>query len=399
MCLPNIEIPSIDLLLTNEVRVAAQQDSLKKIQEAISENHVTMVLGAGVSIPANMPNWQGLISQMLGYAMQYRNYFHSYTSPDLARERKLQKELISKELKILRGANTLESGQYIRQVLELAVEDFDDELLKEIINAIIEKNLGPKEFLTDYKNNHPELDLQNGGSATQRILATESTLCAVSYLIKEKVHRALTYNYDTLVQEYMSVVFQVPEDSIVTHAGKWTKTECQTPIEIFHVHGYLPRKSQESKPTPMFPVESSELIFSEDSYYNTEQYEAYNWQNSIQSYYLNRDHCVFVGFSADDYNFRRILKQLGKKGTGRPEHYLILAVDDVVRDTWESICQHGITTCASIDDIKNDTLVMLDQILDMKEKYWRRYGFYPVWTTVKDIPKLILSLDPTENPV
>ena len=103
----------------------------------------------------------------------------------------------------------------------------------------------------------------------------------------------------------------------------------------------------------------------------------------------------FVGFSADDYNFRRILRQLGDPNAqraNRPKHYLILTIDELVKDTWVSICRSHVPRGTTPEDVRSDTLVLLQKILHMKENYWMRYGFYPIWVSINDIPQTLLSL-------
>ena len=118
---------------------------------------------------------------------------------------------------------------------------------------------------------------------------------------------------------------------------------------------------------------------------------AYNWFNTIQSYYLNNSTCVFVGFSGDDYNFRRILRQLGH-GNARG-HYLVVMIDDLYKDIYKNTCQYFASSKSS-DEIAHMAKLLLDRILESKDKYWREYRFYPIWVTIEDIPKALVSLLP-----
>ncbi len=407
-CGSYIDVPPIASLFEGQMNVWEERWKMCKedVQKALKQSRATLFLGAGVSAPAGMPGWQGLISQMSGYALQYRDYKKERPNGDAAwrekRERllKIEEQLIADKLSIFNGVNVLESGQYIEQMFKQIVNDLsggnvDYEPLRAVISAIIQNSLTPEDFLDKWKRDNP-----GGDPKDLKAVASGSSLCAVAYLLQAPggFRRALTYNYDSLVQEYLSSIFGQPSNRIITHSEGWNPKEAKDSIDIFHVHGYIPR-STTSGTSSEHPMESQRIILSEDSYYNTERYEAYNWQNSIQAFYLNRDTCVFVGFSAEDYNFRRILRQMGinqknRDGTfKRPRHYLFLTIDSIVKDTWMNMCRRHLSGGeTSYEAILEDTLIFLQRQLDAKETYWAEKGFYPIWVTIKDIPPLLLSL-------
>jgi len=392
-CPSCIEIPLIDVLISNPMK-DAQTAHLDKIREALSRDRATLVLGAGISIPMGMPNWLGLISQMAGYAQRYSSYTVSGSVGGTLTTRELENELISDGLQLFKGVNVLESAQYIEETLrEAAGEKSVQSLIKATLSPIIEHSMTldvwtKKRWNVDY----PAVSL------TPLAAAQRYSLCAVAHLlsVKNGFRRALTYNFDTLLQEYLIDLFGVSPDQIFTHPGEWSAyrgQDSKDSIQIFHVHGCIPRKENQISPSSAFPKESDQIILTENSYYDTERFGTYNWQNSIQSYYLNRDSCVFVGFSADDYNFRRILKHTGKnrRSDGSP-HYLLLTVDDTVRETWATICRRSLFSDASENQVREQTLQLLQMQLNMKTLYWKQHGFYPIWVTVNDIPAYLLSL-------
>lgn len=360
----------------------------RSIRDQIKRRRATLVLGAGISIPMGMPNWQGLVSQMSGYAFQYQDYMRGRPATEQKRLLELERKLIFQELKVFGNSNVLESGQYIAQVLGTAArEKSGEELVIEVISAIIEGSKRP----VQWQNEHP----LKAGSV---MAAEQNSLFAAAYALKEGFHRALTYNFDTLTQECLIEIFHVPSEEILTHPGEWNDQPWaggDKGIEIFHVHGCIPRRANLNCPSSAFPKESKRIVLSEDSYYDTERFEAYNWQNSIQSYHLNRDSCVFVGFSAEDYNFRRILRQMGDVNGGRlkrPRHYLVLTIDDIVRETWKNVCLSRLPDRADPDELLGDTVVLLAQQLKTRADYWKRYGFFPIWVTISGIPRFLLSL-------
>ena len=400
-----IDVPLVKDLLGRHME--QQENYLQEIRQTMKSGQTALVLGAGISIPMKMPTWQGLVSQMAGHAMKYYDYKNQRDKPDAdetdhRRLSRLEQELISKELTLFSGINVLESGQYIAQTLgKPGQRRSGEELIKEIVSVIVEDSTKPQDFLKNWEAEHPD---QASGALNREekllALARSESLCAAAYLLRAKngFRCALTYNFDTLVEEYLIKLIDVPPGRIISHPGEWSgkcAKKSKDPIHIFHVHGCIPRRESRQDPDLTFLRESRSIILSEDSYYDTERYEAYNWQNSIQSYYLNRNSCVFVGFSADDYNFRRILRQMdtpGARRTNGPRHYLILTINELVKDIWMSICRSHLSKGTTAENIRRDTLMLLRKLLYMKENYWARYGFYPIWVSVDDIPETLLSL-------
>ena len=396
-CQSQIELPGIGALLDSEMN-DKRQENIEKLKNTLQWG-ATLVLGSGVSIPAGLPDWAGLISRMSGYALQYQQYIESNTSDikNQVRLAQLERELISGDLKILGGVNMLEAGQYISQQLEATREQAGEDLLKEVLTAIVEESKTAEDYLAEWKKLHPGMEPERGDIASARAVAHDNTLCAVAYLLQAKggFRRAMTYNYDTLVQEYLISVFGISESRIVSHSEQWTPFTERDPIEIIHLHGCIPRVANRGRGTA-FPQESHRVILSEDSYYDTERNGAYNWQNSVQSFFLNRESCAFVGFSADDYNFRRILRQLGKCSEHHA-HFLFMTVDQIALDTLESVCQNRLKVHRTVcpDVLKHDALLLLNRQLSMKARYWEnKYHFFPIWVTIADIPKTLLSILP-----
>lgn len=407
-CGATIALPGICELLSD--KMAKEQEKLKRdIRQAREQGSAMLALGAGISVPMKMPNWTGLLSRMSGYAVQYRNYIGveatgMATSTDKAHLRRLEDELIAGKIEMLNGINALEAAQYISLTLGREPGSMRDGLIKSVISEIIVGNTSPEKFKksddcpTVLKDRFKKKKKRwnKGEKAALCTLAKSNTLIAVAYILQAKdgFRRALTYNYDTLVQEYLIDFLEVPAKRVVTHSEKWTSVPkgVDDPIELLHVHGCLPR-SKLCGQSPAFPEESQRLVLSEDSYYDMERGGAYDWQSSVQSYHFNRDTCVFVGFSAEDYNFRRILRQMGTyESTERPEHYLILTIDGLAKDIYASICRSRLKRGLNCDELREDAKVLLNQELAMKAEYWGQYNFRPIWATVNDVPGILMSL-------
>ena len=359
---------------------------IKKVREAVQKNRATLILGAGSSASAGIPGWDSLLSQILGYAMQYSALKKEPGAGVRPLEEVwLEQELILNNLNVFLSSNYLEAGQYMKQLLESTDPKLAEEHIKTIIACIIEQAKTPEQFLSEKA---PERRAEELDEKCLRRLAETETLPAVAYLLK-KTRRAITYDYHTLIQDYLIDVFQVKDYEIVTHPGYWNDYDEPDKIQVFHVHGFIPHR--EKMNCQAYPKEAEKLILSEDSYKTMEQVEEYNWANSVQSYYLNRDHCIFIGFSGDDYNFRRMIRQIGC-APNRPEHYLFFAADKLIRNLFQTVYDYRKKTGTGLEEIYRDALCLIDNILKRKQEYWEGYNIIPIWTTVEKIPQQLISL-------
>lgn len=448
-CNPKITLPSVDQLISSK-QLDRQDKRLERFRAKFCERNTALVLGAGISIPSGLPGWVDLVSKMMGHAIQYRtiseNGAGGSCNPCII---ELTQALIAGDLSFLSGVNTLESAQYVaqlfddenlpdqicQQVPELAIKEMllrmidnsltaGELLAKELLNrrpftkdiipsfssstmpdSILDEiarfpkdNLTKKDFAEVYEKIRPYINLSN--PLDRRAVANLSTIFAVIYLIAEGhgVRQTMTYNYDPLVEEYLMGLFEMPENEIRMHSEKWNLDPGKAPdaCEIFHVHGFVPGKRHRGA----FPHPSDRLILSEDSYYDIEQNGVYNWSSSVQSNFLNRYNCIIVGFSAEDYNFKRILRQQGldRMKNGDNVHCLLFTIDDLVRNTYKDVCRYHMRKeangCGVGSDVQQKTKVLLQNILDCKEKYWKRFGILPVWTTIADLPGMLADFVP-----
>lgn len=418
--------PSSVIDLLDRDQTVERNGCIEAIRKSIKAGQASLVLGAGVSVPAGMPTWTALISKMLGYAIQYEllERYLLYSSDnsvrnDINSQLPLTKEMISGKIKLLGNVNTLESAEYVSQFFDdLSAERWIREKLPEIsvgtmVARMIDSTDTPEALFR--KSYHLEKPLTDAAIALGwKEIAKKNTIFAVSYLMAQDsgIRQAVTYNYDPLVQENLLELFGIPKEKILTHPGKWNeeKNNSSDLRQFYHVHGFVYGERHAEKAEcqgfhRVFPSESGPLILSEDSYYRIEQEEAYNWSSSIQSYFLNRYNCIFVGFSAEDYNFRRILRQMsstfnnneGHDSSNHPWHYLILSVDNWITDTYKAICtaHWSNSKTASIKvqtQIDQEVKLLLQKILTSRAKYWKRFGIQPIWVLREEIPTLLTTL-------
>ena len=420
------EAPKSVVELLNNNQIKDRNNRIADIKESIHKGKAALVLGAGVSVPSGMPMWDELISKLLGYALQYDLLNDCLLHGSTAEERKkfeepihLTQGMIDGNLCILGNVNTLESAEYVAQLCcdcnaEKWIQEKLPELsIKSMVSQLISSSDGPQDLIEKEQNKRTERGEEKYTDAELREpenTANMNTMFAVANLMAcdNGIHQAVTYNYDPLVQEHLMDLYSIPARSILTHPGRWNEYNDDTPNlrQFYHIHGFVcgNRHLKDCHDTDwerVYPQETGPLVLSEDSYYRIEQREAYNWSSSIQSYFFNKYNCIFVGFSAEDYNFRRILRQMGdtldgegNAKTSHPWHYLILTVDGWVKDIYKAVCRaywksHKKVKEDASDQIGQDTKYLLQKVLASREQYWVRFGIKPIWVTKDDIPGLL----------
>ena len=390
-----------------------REQVLMKVRDSIREDSAALIFGAGVSKPAGLPTWAGLVSRMLGYAVQRDALKSALPSDDVRNSLlRISKLLMKGEIELLGDVNPLESAEYVVQFFNdenlhdpFVTDEIREIAVKSMVKKLIDDSLTPDQILMKEHDKNPSAllsnicaDLNSGTSPAQAVMglhpqiASLNTLFAASYLMARNtagIHRAITYNYDPLVQEQLLTLFGLEPNAILTHPGKWNGQSKAHMRELFHVHGYISgTRHCVSGLENVYPPDSGRIILSEDSYYVLEREEAYNWSSSVQSTFLNRYHCLFVGFSAEDFNFRRILRQVGQKRSCDRAHYLILSVDKLINSTInaaDKARENGV-----LSDM--DIVQLVDRLLHCREQYWVRFGIHPIFAIRDEIPDILISL-------
>lgn len=245
--------PTSDINIKRDI-----SDAKIKIGELKLKDKISLFLGAGVSIPYNIPSWNNLLDNVL------------------IKQEKLGKDIETSLFKYIKGFNPLISARYLRiknnssfekEIRKNLYKDLDDTIKSPLINALI--NLVQKGF----------------------------------------VKNIITYNYDDILED----AFNKQSIKFNPIYGKKFDHNDSEDINIFHVHGYLPRKGTLNK--------NHFITLSEDDYHN--QYlNLYSWQNLIQIENFQNKCCLFIGTSLSDPNIRRLLDIANANCKSAQSHYL-----------------------------------------------------------------------------
>lgn len=332
----------VDEILFEEV-LAHNRKKLQKLKEGLVEGDWTFCLGAGVSISMGLPNWYALIAKMTAQILEiesgkeaqlvdsddkekaayYRGVKQIYEGIEKCRDHnvfwdKMAAALAGKDKNVFSAINVLESAEYIRAFLKDTITNrhSDTEKLPEDIERHIAWQINHLIKETYPKNIRIKPDVPQ---------IENTTLGAVAELMAVRIHNAITYNYDNLLEEFLREVYNCEDEKV----HSLTKEDAPRDLNdkddgwnIYHVHGRIPVIDHSGE------AESEHVILTESDYYQ-EEHMSYSWTNIIQSYMIERANMIFVGFSGADYNFRRIMKLVDKERL-KQERYIFFSVDDIV---------------------------------------------------------------------
>lgn len=405
----------IEQLLLDDV-LEWNQTNIKKLKDSLKHNQYTFCLGAGVSISAGLPDWYTLISKIIGRLLYLNNNVKldedtgtkSYAAYKSAKHKVFKKYAGDSDFKnclkeayegkykyMVQGEDTLELAEAIYEfILEsitvdgIDVEENSDskwkkqdkgELADYYIKQLVKEICKPTKDIKDLEN--------------EAIGSIVKILVEINPAAEKEI---ITYNYDNLLEEGLRKIKGVPDDQIYSYGGskEFELKKDGVKYHIYHVHGFLPVIYNEND------HESEKIVLTENSYVDIEKM-GYDWVNVIQSYKYHTSNLIFIGFSGQDYNFRRILRSLS---VGQNHHhYIFICIDDIVKKVFKSETDR--LTDFEFDKLICDKtklqsehafeLIMLNQVLSAKSIYWEKHGLIPIWTTIRELPDVLHQLKET----
>lgn len=259
-------------------------DHWQQLENDYKREGVVLVLGAGVSIGSNLPNWEQLVTGVArkclgeyGVAAVKELRQRDYSLPAIATviERRFQQE----------GTHE----QFLEHVREVMYTGLPSEFFRQTMDE-------------DRKKRFTALIRESNTT-----LRTVASFCAVkeqpdSFRANPLVHAIITFNLDALLHTYVNARY--------TRGGKHFLRIIERPsadhipgrTNVYHMHGYLRFDSFAGDPSK----ESGDILFTEQEYF-----DFFNSPTSVFNYtflYMLREHpCLFIGLSMQDNNLRRLL--------------------------------------------------------------------------------------------
>ncbi len=262
-------------------------EKIRPLKNALIDNQLTLVCGAGVSIDSSIPTWNQLLVNIMNDALL--NNEVSKTS---------EGAVSAEELLSLMPQSNLILGKYLRLILQ---DDFE---------RIVQKHLYYSHF-------------QRGDDVIQSYLDTDMMM-AIAELARPKrngkrLESIITFNFDDVIEQTL-------QKNNIDHCAIWEEGQtCEIDaLPIYHVHGFLPSRKT---------IDNPNLVFSEEAYHS-QFIDPYSWSNLIQLNSFSSNICLFVGLSLSDPNLRRLL-DISWRRNQRCKHYIIMKKEQQKSKTGE----------------------------------------------------------------
>ncbi len=278
---------SATTLLEKRVSTTIEKDDLENkislLKEALIDNQLTLVCGAGVSRDSSIPAWNELLINILNEVFS--------NDCDLNTESKVTAE----DLLPLMPQSNLILGKYLKMILK---DDF---------YRVVQKHL----YLY-YNQNRDFEPIVQGTEAINYALET-NMMKAIVELARPKrrgnrLESIITFNFDDLLEHALT-------KNHIEYCSIWKEGQTHgiNELPIYHVHGFLPNERDIKEPN---------LVFSEEAYHS-QFIDPYSWSNLIQLNTFSKNVCLFVGLSLSDPNLRRLL-DISWRRNQRCRHYIIM---------------------------------------------------------------------------
>ncbi|MDE5488085.1 SIR2 family protein [Elizabethkingia meningoseptica] len=238
-----------------------RDEKIDLLKEFYERSQFSMLLGAGVSSSAGMPDWNTLLNSL----------FVSYLTKEFTQQTNITDEDIQQIVKRLNSIDepsALMAARYLRKGLSK-----ENTEIKEFTKTITEN-------LYKLRDTTKKLDSD--------LITSISNLC-MPRRTGARVRTVITYNFDDLLERQLTFK-SIQHHSIYTENEVFDRDE----LPIYHVHGFLPEETGRYE-----GVEKSTLVFSEEGYHQIYT-DSYHWSNLVQLANLRDNNCLMIGLSMTD---------------------------------------------------------------------------------------------------
>lgn len=305
------------------------------LAKAYTEGNLCVVLGAGVSVDSNIPQWNELVFNLMVNTIQRQFSYREQLSGEQL------KELSHLTLDTLK-ASPLVQMRFIKS--SIGVDD------KEFIRMVHDSlYCGSINYNTPILNSIRRL--------CEGIKECDNYRGAV-------LKKIITYNFDNVLEQILRKN-ELKYNVIFDENGTYSPES----VNVYHVHGYIPFEEGGG---------ISNIVFSEEDYHQIYN-SVYHWSNIIQLNSFREDICLFIGCSLTDPNIRRLLDASGKK----KRHYAILKRERI--------------EVSFLKDVENDFVGEYIKLNEkMIEDYYSSLGIKIIWVNeFWEIPEVINAITPT----
>jgi len=331
-----------------------RENIIIKIKELYNRGQFSLFLGAGLSSSAGMPDWNTLLNSLfVTYLTKEFNGDIKVTDDDI--------KIIVNRLNSINEPSALIAARYLRKGISSS-----DQETQEFIAEITKNLYGLRD------NNKP---------INSELLKATASMC-LPRRTGAKIKSVITYNFDDLLERQLT-------ENAIQYRCIYTNTESYDPddLPLYHVHGFLPQKTNEYD-----GLDKATLVFSEEGYHRIYS-DHYHWSNLVQLNTLRENNCLMVGLSMSDPNLRRLL-DISSKSIERSKHFAFmkrLSLDEFcTKNTSDSKIDSKINVKAAEKFLKNHHA--------LNEEIMKELGVIIIWyEDYDDIPNIINKISSFEK--
>lgn len=310
-----------------------RNEFVSQLKHEYEQEKVVLVLGAGVSMSAGLPSWNQMISV-------------------------LQAEMLSHLVSKQRGLPLAKA----EQILELANNNFNTS--SGVSSPLAQMRFIRSALSSEDYNKMVHNALYSNDITSSRLLEAICRICKPTRNIAG-IYSIITHNFDDLLEISLS-------DANIEYKDicKDEDVNSNDELNIFHVHGFLPRNLDNFS-------QELDLVFTEEEYHHVYN-NPYSWSNLVQINSFRDKTCVFIGSSLSDPNLRRLLDISSRKGEN-PRHFAFLLRPSIINRS-HSMSKTALTLYREILENLNNT-------------YYKTLGLNIIWVDdLNEIPDLLLKL-------
>lgn len=308
----------------------------EKLENEFKEGHsIVLFLGTGVNYGLHGKDfsWDALINHLMSYAISKITLYGESDTAEL---------LISSAKKLLNDLKKKSTEEECTKE-EITLEELDEkdfEKLKKQIKidslfsrdvktTIVKQKLGNgvyvnliRDFIysqADKKRIYDSVDRYCSKEKDAKIEDIEffNLTCLADLILRNKNIRAVvTQNYDQFLCDALTYMKNKDNDNTYRKITPlpihdWTDPSkfSYDNINIYHVHGFIPRYDE------IQPPKENKVVLSMDEFYEDTR-NVYSWQIASQLHFLSQYTCIFCGLSLDDYTNQRLLHYVKNKHRG-----------------------------------------------------------------------------------
>lgn len=303
-----------------------------------NERSVVLFLGTGIDFGAPHGidySWDSLLNHLLKYAVM-----QMLPSDNLGKQVASEMSSSAKKLceKLTDDKNQNDENRLKEKVSELKEQiDFDSQFPRDVKSTIVKQTMSNEAYvklIQDFlygkmgKNDIIEAGEKYVGWLNDKAKSKPDffSLFSVADMVlrNHNIRAVVTQNYDQFLCEAICFLQNNTEyNNFVMARNQQVRqiipnTICEWKgqsdfnykhLNIYHVHGFIPRYDEIQAP------KDNKIVLSLDEFYEDSR-NVYSWQIASQLHFLSQYTCIFCGLSLDDYTNQRLLHYVKGKHHG-----------------------------------------------------------------------------------